>query len=279
MNGVIMSNLHERSSVRNGIVEIELNSWMEFVEFCDFYWSQDFGLYFRGQRDSSWGLNTTLDRFSQTLDRRCGGTYKTLLGSFTKSLRGRSNVAKEIDRNEDEIWAIGQHNGLATPLLDWTTASYIALFFAFEEDTPSSTGKRTIWAVHKYIAEEMEVFNENKTAEDEFKFVDLITDHNPRLLSQSGVFTKQPIAFNFESWIEERWKGITDRPVMFIVHLPDSERVRILTNLRQMNIHHASIYPDVIGAAKYAQHELSLLDEKVKKMDNLSLIDHAHYSK
>ncbi|WP_053057088.1 FRG domain-containing protein [Vibrio parahaemolyticus] len=274
-----MSNLHERSSVRNGIVEIELNSWMEFVEFCDFYWSQDFGLYFRGQRDSNWGLNTTLDRFSQTLDRRCGGTYKTLLSSFTKSLRGRSNVAKEIDRNEDEIWAIGQHNGLATPLLDWTTASYIALFFAFEEDTPSSTGKRTIWAVHKYIAEEMEVFNENKTAEDEFKFVDLITDHNPRLLSQSGVFTKQPIAFNFESWIEERWKGITDRPVMFKVHLPDSERVRILTNLRQMNVHHTSIYPDVIGAAKYAQHELSLLNEKVKKMDNLSLIDHAHYSK
>ncbi|WP_157729233.1 FRG domain-containing protein [Vibrio qinghaiensis] len=274
-----MSNLHERSSVRNGIFEIELNSWMEFVEFCDFYWSQDFGLYFRGQRDSSWGLNTTLDRFSQTLDRRCGGTYKTLLGSFTKSLRGRSNVEKVIDRNEDEIWAIGQHNGLATPLLDWTTASYIALFFAFEEDTPSSTGKRTIWAVHKYIAEEMEVFNKNKTAEDEFKFVDLITDHNPRLLSQSGVFTKQPIAFNFESWIEKRWKGITDRPVMFKVHLPDSERVRILTNLRQMNVHHASIYPDVIGATKYAQHELSLLNEKVKKMDNLSLNAHVHYSK
>lgn len=274
-----MSNLYGRSDVRNGIVEIELNSWLEFVEFCDVCWSQSFGLYFRGQRDSSWGLNTTLDRFSQTLDRRCGGTYKILLDNFTKSLRGRSNVAKEIGRNEDEIWAIGQHNGLATPLLDWTTASYIALFFAFEEDTPSSTGKRTIWAIHKYIAEEMEVFNKNKTVEEEFKFVDLITDHNPRLLSQSGVFTKQPLAFNFESWIEERWEGITDRPVMFKVHLPDVERVRILTNLRQMNVHHSSIYPDVIGAAKHAQYELSLLNEQAKRMSDKSLINHAHYSK
>jgi len=279
MNGVVMSNLHERSNGRNGIVEIDLNSWLEFVEFCDCYWSQNFGLYFRGQRDSSWGLNTTLDRFSQTLDSRCSGTYETLLGDFTRSLRGRSNVVKKIESNEDEIWAIGQHNGLATPLLDWTTASYIALFFAFEEDAPSSTGKRTVWAVHKYIAEEMEVFNQNKTAQEEFKFVNLITDHNPRLLSQSGVFTKQPIGLNFESWIEERWEGITDKPVMFKIHLPDVERVRVLTNLRQMNVHHASIYPDLIGAAKYAQHELSLLNEKVKCMDTFSLMNHANYSK
>ena len=274
-----MSNLHKNSTFQDGVVEINLHSWLEFVEFCDSFWSQDFGLYFRGQRDSSWGLNTTLDRFSKTLDERCKGTYEQILNSFIKSLRGKSDVAKNVENNENEIWAIGQHNGLATPLLDWTSASYIALFFAFEEDVPSSSGKRTVWAIHKYVAEEMSVYNKDKTAQAEFEFVDLMTDHNPRLLSQSGVFTKQPIGFNVEQWIKERWAGVTDRPVMYKVHLPDTERVRILTNLRQMNIHHASIYPDIIGAARYALCELNLLSDKVKRMDTVSLLEHANYAK
>lgn len=274
-----MSNLSENCTIQDGIYEVNLHSWLEFTQFCDVNWSNDFGLYFRGQRDSNWGLNTTLDRFSKTLDPRCDGTYESILRSFIKSLRGKSYIAKNDENKEDEIWALGQHNGLATPLLDWTTASYIALFFAFEDETPSTSGKRTVWALHKYVAEEMETYNKGKATQAEFKFVDLITDHNPRLISQSGVFTKQPIGFNVEEWIKERWSGVTDRPVMYKVHLPDTERVRILTNLRQMNIHHLSVYPDVIGAAKHAQYELSLLSEKVKKMDNASLLKHVNYKK
>lgn len=274
-----MSNLHKKSVVKDGVCEIDLDSWAEFLEWCDHYWSNDFGLYFRGQRDSSWALNTTLDRFSQKLDERCGGTYSTILNSFTKSLRGKSAISKDILVNEEEIWAIGQHYGLPTPLLDWTTASYIALFFAFEESLPSSTSKRTVWAVHKYIEKEMCSFNENKKKEEEFKFVNLMTDHNPRLISQSGIFTKQPLGFDFEGWIRLRWKDVVDRPVMFKVRIPDSERIRILRNLRQMNIHHATIYPDLIGAAKYAQYELELLNEKVRNMSTHSLVSHVSYSK
>ncbi|MFQ2544214.1 FRG domain-containing protein [Aeromonas caviae] len=274
-----MSTLHERAVVQDGVVEIKLDSWLEFVEFCDFYWSENFGLYFRGQRDSSWGLNTTLDRFSLTLDNRCGGTYNIVLSNFIKSLRGRSNIIKDQEKNEDEIWAIGQHNGLATPLLDWTTASYIALFFAFEENIPSSTGYRTIWAIHKYLEEEMGVYNEGKNKQEVFTFIDPITDHNPRLISQSGIFTKQPLEFNFEQWVRDRWSGVINKPVMFKVLLPDSERIRILTNLRLMNIHPATIYPDILGAAKHSQHELTLLSERVKKMDVISLHKHTSYSK
>lgn len=274
-----MSNLHKRSVFKDGVVEIDLDSWAEFVEFCDHYWSNDFGLYFRGQRDSSWALKTTLDRFSDGLDQRCGGTYSTLLRSFTKSLRGKSAIAKDLHSNDDEIWAIGQHNGLPTPLLDWTTASYIALFFAFEDATPSSTSKRAIWAVHKYVENEMALYNQQKTKEEEFKFIDVITDHNPRLISQSGVFTKQPLGFEFEKWIRHRWKGVEDRPAMFKICIPDQERFRILRNLRQMNIHHATIYPDLIGAAKFAKYEIDLLNEKVRRMDTQSLISHSNYSK
>lgn len=272
-----MSKLHERSSVNDGIVEITLNNWPEFFEFCDHYFANDMGLYFRGQRDSSWGLNTTLDRYVKTLDQRATGTYNWLLKSFSKAIMGKTNTTKDISTHEDEIWALGQHNGLATPFLDWTSAAYVALFFAFEDEAPSTTGYRTVFGIHKFINCKMDEFNKDKDRESEFKFVDIITDHNPRLISQSGVFTKQPINFDFEKWVQRYWNGVSDKPVMFKIHIPDSERPRILKSLRLMNVNHATIYPDLHGAAKATMAELQLISHKAGMMSTTQLFKHATY--
>jgi len=272
-----MSKLHERSSLKNGIVEITLKNWPEFVEFCDHYFANDMGMYFRGQGDSSWGLNTTLDRYTKTLDHRPTGTYDWLLKSFSKSIMGKTNTPKDFHTHEDEIWALGQHNGLATPFLDWTSAAYVALFFAFEDAVASTTGYRTVFGIHMFINHKMDEFNNGKDRENEFKFIDIITDHNPRLVSQSGIFTKQPINFDFEKWVQTYWKSVSDRPVMFKIHIPDSERPRILKNLRLMNINHATIYPDLHGAAKATMAELQLISHKASMMNTKQLTEHADY--
>jgi hypothetical protein len=54
------------------------------------------------------------------------------LKNFRLSIRGRVDNGILSDTNDEELWAIGQHHGLATPLLDWSLAPYVALFFAFE---------------------------------------------------------------------------------------------------------------------------------------------------
>lgn len=272
-----MSKFYNRPFLEDGVIEITLQNWPEFFEFCDFYFSNDMGMYFRGQRDSSWGLNTTLDRYAKSLDQRASGTYDWILKSFSKSIMGKTSAPKDIYKNEDEIWALGQHNGLAMPFLDWTAAAYVALFFAFENEAPSTTGYRTVFGIHKFIKYKMDEFNHEKNREDEFKFVDVITDHNPRLVSQSGIFTKQPINFDFEEWVKIYWKGVSDRPVMFKVHIPDGERPRILKSLRLMNITHATIYPDLHGAAKGTMAELQLISHKASMMTDAQLIEHSTY--
>ena len=266
----------KRTIVENGIAEITLNSFVEFVEVNEVF-SKDMGLYFRGQRDSSWKLRTSFDRLYETLDKRVNGAYDAVLQEFTKAIRGKTSISKD-SQNEDEIWALGQHNGLPTPLLDWTLSSYIALFFAFENSTPSSTGYRTIWGLHRFIKKEMSSYNKNKNKYTEFKFVDPLTDENQRLIAQSGMFIKKPVNFDIEAWIIENYKGIEEKPVMFKLLLPDTERFNILKNLVLMNIHHASIYPDLFGAAKYCMTHLELLSHKSEQMTDMELFNHLTYT-
>lgn len=271
-----MGNIFSRSKVINGILEITVNNYFEFLEFS-FFFSEGLGTnYFRGQRDSNWGLTTTLDRFSSTLDHRVNpnSTYDTILKDFKMAIRGKG----AISQHDDEVWALGQHYGLATPLLDWTSSLFIALFFAFEEKEVPVSGFRTVWGISSFVSERMKEYNKDKNCYTEFRFVDLITDSNNRLLSQSGLFTKQPINFNVRKWIEQEFIDESDRAIMFKINIPNTEREKILKHLFTMDIHSATIYPDLIGASKSCLSKLEMLSHSTSRISDIGLAKHASYS-
>lgn len=273
-----MTNFLSRAEVENGYLRIDLSNYLEFVEFCNFFTGIG-GYYFRGQKDSDWTLTTTLDRFSKKLDNRMTGTYDYLLNSFSRLLRGIASIEKDVANNEDELWALGQHYGLPTPLLDWTESAFISLFFAFEDQIPSNSGRRTVWAIHRYIEEAMQKFNQEKNKYTEFKFVDPITDHNNRLISQRGIFTKQPLNFQFEQWVMHEFQGVTTKGMLFKITLPEQERRIILGQLNLMNINFSSLFPDVSGAARQAAFSLQdILNTSILQMDNQQLFEHANYN-
>ncbi|PIB16920.1 FRG domain-containing protein [Vibrio rotiferianus] len=254
----------------NGYKEYKYESWDDFVAHNDFF-SEDMGFVFRGQRDSSWKLETTLDRHVSRLDPNnvfLRNPYEEIFEKFVKSIRGRTGVEKSVDLNEDEIWALGQHYGLATPLLDWSFSFFVALYFAFEEQAEPTTGYRTVWALHtcSNIQNAMACFNEGKESKDQFKFVDPLSDENPRLVSQSGIFTKQPLRreFNLIDWITTNFDGVYN-PYLIKIDIPSSERLRILKQLKMMNVHAATLFPDLEGSAKYCNAELELKKDKIMK--------------
>lgn len=254
----------------NGFMHYQIDSLNELSDFAS-HVSDDMGFVFRGHADSDWILDTSLDRLfkrikPEHIDLR--STHDFILSEFVKSIRGRTNISKLPDGNQDELWALGQHNGLATPLLDWSASLYVALFFAFENPYFPTSGYRSIWAIHRScIQKKMDDFNEKLDYRDKFTFIDPITDHISRLISQSGIFTKQPLDFDLPSWVENQFTA-EKTAYLFKIDIANSERLKILRQLRQMNIHHGSLFPDLLGASKFCNDTLELFADKQKRSVN-----------
>lgn len=241
-------------------------NWKQFLNDNQ-YFADDMGFVFRGHGSSIWELETTLDRLLSRLNPNgidLDSTYDFLLKEFVHSIRARSGAQKDLSLNDEELWSLGQHYGLATPLLDWSKSLYVALFFAFESATPSGSGLRSVWALNlcPYVRNKINEFNEGRDKKHHFKITDPISDENPRLIAQTGLFTRQPLKFSIIEWIKTTLAS--DAPYLIKINIPESERLPILRHLRLMNIHHGTLFPDIEGAAKYCNHTLELLSEKSK---------------
>lgn len=227
-------------------------------------------LIFRGQRRHEWQLTPTLGRYSKSgaVEEKRALEQKR---EFRLAMRGRG-IGPELLDEDNELWAFGQHHGLATPLLDWTKSPFVALFFAFadpdfsyEDPNPS----RAIFVINKTALEEL----------DETLIVQPLRNDHTRLVNQAGLFTLSPLgsdtlATRILNLLSDSQSVDMDSPeeigrFIFKIHIPNQERRQCLSMLRKMNIHHGSLFPDPIGASLYCNEwfggrvdELPVVPEK-----------------
>lgn len=253
----------ETSKIENGSGVIDFASWGEFTDFLtnDFL---DYGHYvFRGQGNEKWLLEPTFDRLLK--EKKFSGDIDKVafrhLSAFMKATRGRrgSNPPK-ID-NEDYWWALGQHHGLATPLLDWSNSPFVSSFFAFEGANESNSEKVAIYALNlPEIAgsyEDSEHLSSKRP--DDIYFVSPLSDENPRLINQAGLYTRAPYLKDVQTWINERYAGIDNGHLMKFT-VPTKEKNIALKALNRMNINHLSLFPDLSGASSFCNLTLGLQD-------------------
>jgi hypothetical protein len=161
---------------------------------------------------------------------------------------------------ESEWWALAQHNGMATSLLDWSESSFVALYFAFEKESNGTPTERAVWGLGGINRKNTEIRRAH-IGEDRPPTLDLIRpmqDENSRLVNQAGLFTRLPLGKTVEQWVGENFRGKIVGGNLIKICMPNKGRDECLRTLNRMNINHLSLFPDLYGAGKHCNHALQI---------------------
>jgi hypothetical protein len=221
----------------------------------DDYFTHYDGYIFRGQGDVGWGLESSLTRTIRATYPKANQTeinhlVAEHLHMFKRNIRGRCT----LDLNStsmDTLWALGQHFGLYTPLLDWSRSPYVALFFSLFGTCIS--GRRALWAI---LEADNEIIWPIDSKENCIRVVHPLGHDNQRLVNQNGLFLNIPVGKSADDLIKAARD--MDWVTMYKIDYPDSIRHDLLAALNNMNINHASLFPDLIGSSLFANSQLEI---------------------
>jgi hypothetical protein len=191
------------------------------------------------------------------------------------------------EAEEDELWSVGQHHGLMTPLLDWTYSPYVALFFAFakpDSDTEDDNPYRSVYVLNKTFV------GDDKVCPD-IRVLEPRKDNHGRLVNQAGLFTFSPTDATIENKLtdvlsgentgDEELKGADEasQPEILAkyickIYIRNEEREACIRHLRRMNVHHASLFPDLIGASEYCNILIS--EDYIRQVEDRKRLESEH---
>ena len=261
--------------------ELWCETWAELYNGIDeFSGAEPYQWLFRGHRNASWRLTPRIERVcdSSTL-------LNTELHLFNE-FRSKAHLHTQyLPPLEDQVSWLGvmQHYGIPTRLLDWSYSAYVALFFAVEHTADDQYG--VLWALHldtlmktaRKQTSELFNFPQNAVLERPDRFgkmafppafhddesTGLIASflpqfHASRLSSQQGCFLLNcNYRTTFESSLAEMMRG-EDSAWLYRIVFPQKLRVECLQRLMSFNIHHASLFPDLEGLAKFLTLKIEL---------------------
>lgn len=253
-------------------------------------------LLYRGQGDTTWGLEPSISRHPENklgVFERNGAVPSDFqifkewvyLKSFVDHC---DSIALQIpndslefrrlflDQNapagpgrafiETSLWpapelygllALAQHHGLPTRLLDWSTRSYVAAYFAISdalkcEQCTTGSDRLAVWVLN--VA--------SKSLYPLLETIRVPGGNNPNLAAQSGMFTllrQQGVRgkpFEGDSSLD-RYFLKQHLPIPLLkVTLPLSEAKAALSLCALYGVTGATLFPDFYGAARGARDEM-----------------------
>jgi hypothetical protein len=228
---------------------LKFGDWPEFSRdlFTELFADGVFrhGQYlFRGAADADWGLQSFFDRRFATvpMERRLR-LWERLTDEWRRSCE-EAGVEPGLLADDRTLWALGQHHGLPTRLLDWSTSPYVAAFFAFAEHltrAPDRFAHVAIWALH--------LDNPVWRRDGGVEVVTVPALANPRLRAQGGRFTLCRASIStLEEYVDRFASGVALTKCV----LPATAADRALPDLDAMGVTSAQLFADLGGAATLA---------------------------
>ncbi|MBA1147434.1 FRG domain-containing protein [Ectothiorhodospiraceae bacterium WFHF3C12] len=235
---------------------------------------------YRGQGNCEWGLSPT---FLRRLRQFSIGEEMALLVE-RKSLeefqkQAHLHLSHSILAglgNPIVWWAVMQHHGAPTRLLDWCESIYVAAYFACTSE-PECDG--AVWVVHKgrvaswmrqthgdgakqpNLQKEYERHYRKAGAPHILEFIST-TRQTERMIAQQGCFSISRNILADHKEILSQVAGHDERSVFKII-IPASVKVFFLRKLRTMNITANSLFPGLDGLARSVDELMQVTGEHV----------------
>jgi hypothetical protein len=207
-------------------------------------------------RSPRWRLEAYFDRaFRHVEISRRTKLFEILVESFRGACRDHG-LPEEVWRDDRRLIALGQHHGLPTRLLDWSSSPYVGAFFAYQ-DMLASPGDAhdshvALWGLHRRCY----VWSGDYGVE----IVSAPSFHNVRARNQSGYFTWSRSPFDCLEDFVGSCRGVHDVALTKIL-LPAEEVRAALADLDLMGISAQHLFPDLSGAAEACTTRLLLENE------------------
>lgn len=255
-------------------MESREGNWQEFEIWLQELRDRNYrrGLIFRGQANSEWRLETTLER-SGHLNMPIADYYELAVGrvgpdvSAVSSMQAPSfkeNFWKELSNFEQfsdyarytgsvfdqtvfpggesfEYVAYLRHHGFPSPLLDWSRSPYVAAFFAFRAAAPKD-GKRAIFV----YCDRPEGTYGGTIGEPTIQIPFGHTRTPRRHFFQQSVYTVCESANNGK-WQFDSHQKVFDNPrsrqdFLWKFDIPSTEREKVIGLLDQYNLNAYSLF-------------------------------------
>jgi hypothetical protein len=242
-----------------------LSSWKEFSSYIQLFserWA------FRGQANAAWVLNNAIERTDFVLHHH--GIEAQLVAEIQ---RGARNYLTKDQTQEHLIeWlALMQHHGAPTRLLDLTRSPFIAAYFAFEFSPVRDDHYAAVWCLNiahlrdkalALLSQEFgDALKETQNLINEKLFEVLFYQNNKSL-----VFPVEPFRMNRRYSLQQSIfvsTGTSEEPFMKQLHflqadmpkavvkleIPSRDKKQAMRELLKMNLHRASLFPDLDGYA------------------------------
>jgi hypothetical protein len=276
--------------------ELQPKSWQELKNW---FWALSMGGWvFRGQRNATWDISSSLERpIPDSIRYSNEEKIKNLIGDFLEAAEGpvfnkfteRLDQYVGLEEGTGTIlgkMALMQHHGVPTRLIDFTRSPYVAAFFAVE-DALNPEGQCAVWvmSVEWCQAKSVEAVRKRKKLSekdfpDDVDFsLDEILDEtvfrsniplvaplqplklNARIASQQGLFLcPGEMSMTFMDNLCALSKDGLSK-VLYKITFPANWRSTILFDLNSMNIGPHTLFPGLDGFAKSIRLELSWATE------------------
>lgn len=266
---------------------VQLPGWKDYKLFVGKF-SENWA--FRGQADAKWVLNNAIERTAFIKHHK--DIEKDFVAEFQRG--ARNYLSKDETPNHLIEWlALMQHHGAPTRLLDLTKSPFIGAYFAYEICAENEDENVAVWGINidflkrsalKILSEEFgEALQESKNLINENLFEKIFFQNNKKL-----VFPVEPFRMNKRYSLQQSvfistgiceiplmeqldFLGEDTRPSVVKIEMPSVDKKEALRDLQQMNLHRASLFPDLDGYAL----SLRLRYESMKTPDEITE-EHTH---